>query len=268
MRGGRAARTGAAAALLALLASCAPRLAAPPILDLRDLRGRYETRLDERLERGRGMNASLVVWAEGRGERLPGAQADLTMAGPDRVRLRVSSMLGTAIDLGVRGDSLLAWVPAWKTGLRLGAARESLGVREPGGLAYRAMSGNWVPPQKAWTGMVRADSLAELRWTEEEDSLRLTFGAEGLPRQVIVSRGEDMAVEVNYRAWDRSGNSAWPSQIEMLYPRHDVRVLLKASQLRFGQFADTSRLAVRIPANADVLTLARLRRVLDRLGVL
>ena len=268
MIGRRAARTGAVAVLMALLASCAPRLATPPLLDLGDARTLYERRLAERLERGRGMNASVVLWAEGRGERLPGAQGDLTMAAPDRVRLRISSILGTAIDLGARGDSLLAWVPAWKSALRLGSASESLGVSEPGGLAFRTLSGNWQPPSPSWSRLLRADSLAEVRWAEEEDSLRLTLGADGLPRTMRISRGEETDVEVKYRVWDRSGNVAWPSQIELLYPRHDVRVLLKASQLRFGPLADTSRLAVRIPANADVLTLARLRRVLDRLGVL
>ena len=267
MSGRRAARLGVMAAVLSLMASCAPRVVAPPPLDLGDIRARYERRLVQRLERGRGMNAGLVLWAEGRGERLPGAQGDLTMAGPDRVRLRISSMLGTAIDLGVRGDSLLAWVPAWRTGLRVGSASESLGISEPGGLVYRVLSGNWTPPASAWDLMMRRDSLVVLSWSEDEDSLHLTVGSEGLPRRMLVSRGDQAAVEVHYRAWDQGSSVAWPSQIELLERRHDVRLLLKASQLRFPPQSDTSRLAVRIPQNADMLTLARLRNVLDRLGV-
>jgi len=254
-------------AAVALMASCAPRVVTPPRLDLGDLRARYERRLVQRLELGRGMNAGLMMWAEGRGERLPGAQGDLTMAGPDRVRLRISSLFGTALDLGVRGDSLLAWVPVWKTGLRLGSARESLGIREPGGLVYRVLSGNWTPPASAWDLMVRSDSLAALSWSEEEDSLHLTLGSEGLPRRMVVARGDQAAVEVHYQAWDQGSSVAWPSQIELLERRHEVRILFKASRLRFPPLADTSRLAVRIPPHADVLTLAELRNVLGRLGV-
>jgi hypothetical protein len=74
-------------------------------------------------------------------------------------------------------------------------------------------------------------------------------------------------VEIRYRAWDRGSGAAWPSQIELVDARHDLRLQLKASQLRFSPLADTSRLAVRIPPHADVLTLAQLRNVLDRLGV-
>jgi len=261
-------RCGIAGLLAALGVSCAPRLAPPPRADFGGVRERYERRLAERVERAASMNAGVVMWVEGRGERLPGAQGDLTMAAPDRVRLRIASMFGTALDLGVRGDSLLAWVPAWKTGLRLGSARESLGVREPGGLVFRALSANWFPGPGAWEGMTRRDSLARLSWAEEEDSLHLTLGPDGLPRRVVVARGAENAVVVNYRAWDRGNQMTWPSQVELLDPRHDVRLLLKATQLRFPPLADTSRLAVRIPPHAEILTLARLRKVLDRLGVL
>ena len=254
-------------AWVSLAASCAPRVAVPPRPDFGGLRERFRARLIERLARGSAVNAGVVMWIEGRGERLPGAQGDLVMAGPDRVRLRIASMFGTALDLGVRGDSLLAWVPSWKTGLRLGSASESLGVREAGGLVFRVLSGAWTPPPAAWQRLVTDDSLAQLAWAEEKDSLRMALGSDGLPRWVRVGRAPATAVEVRYHAWDRGSGAAWPSRIELLDPGHGVRLQLKASQLRFHPAADTSRLAVRIPPHADVLTLAQLRTVLDRLGV-
>ena len=65
MTGRRAARLGVMTAAVALMASCAPRVVTPPRLDLGDLRARYERRLVQRLELGRGMNAGLMMWAEG-----------------------------------------------------------------------------------------------------------------------------------------------------------------------------------------------------------
>lgn len=260
-------RSIALVALTALAASCAPRLAVPPRPDFGGVRERFRARLLERLDRGSAVNAGVVMWIEGRGERLPGAQGDLVMAAPDRVRLRIASMFGTALDLGMRGDSLLAWVPSWKTGLRLGSASESLGVREAGGLVFRALSGNWVPPAAAWEGMALRDSVALLSWAEEGDSLRLALGRDGLPRWVRVSGAEATTVEIRYHAWDRGSGAAWPSRVELVDERHAVRLQLKTSQLRFSPHADTTRLAVRIPPHAEVLTLAQLRTVLDRLGV-
>jgi len=265
---GRHARHGlAVVGLAALLASCAPRLATPPGLDLTRAAERFRTLLNLRREQGAAATASLVLWLEGVSERrLPGAQADLVLAAPDRVRLRVASMFGTALDLGVRGDSLLAWVPAWRTGLRVGSARESLGVGEPGSLAYRALSATWEPPGEGWAHRA-LDSLATIMWAEGQDSLAMVVGSDGLPVWVSVGREGTTTVTTRYRAWDRASGVAWPSHVEIEEVAHGVRLVIKATRLRFRALADTSRLAVRMPDDAGALTLGQLRAVLGRLGV-
>ena len=139
----------AAAALW--LAGCAPRLAVPPETSFGDREARYRTLLSERQARAVAVDASLVVWVERAGERLPGAQAELRLAAPDRMRLRVASAFGTAIDFGLAGDSLRAYVPGWRTGLRLDAASESLRFEAPADRVVRALSATWQPPAGCYT---------------------------------------------------------------------------------------------------------------------
>ncbi len=252
--------------LVGLGGGCAPRLARPPELDATARASRYRAVLAERRARGVAVTASLVLWLERTSERrLPGAQADLLLAAPDRVRLRVASSFGTALDLGARGDSLLAYVPAWRSGLRLGSVRDSLGVREPGDLAYRLFSATWDPPAEAWTRGVWRDSLLQVAWAEGGDSLALAVGRDGLPAWVLL--GGAGAWRARYRAWDRSAAVAWPAQLEIEDDVHGARLTCKASRLRFRPAADTTRLSVRVPGDAAMLTLAELRAVLGRLGV-
>src|SRR5262245_58940028 len=104
--------------LAAALDSCGPKTVTPPELTSGTRIERYRALLAQREARSAAMSASLTLWAEHGSDRLPGAQGDLLVAGPDRMRLRVASMFGTALDLGLSGDSLRAYIPAWKRGLR------------------------------------------------------------------------------------------------------------------------------------------------------
>jgi hypothetical protein len=262
-------RLGSAAAIaaLAMMASCAPRLARPPETGIESRASRYRARLAEREARGVAMSATVVVWAERGGERLPGAQADLRLAAPDRMRLRIASAFGTALDLGLAGDSLRAYVPAWKTGLRLDAAAESLGFDLPGDRVVRALSATWRPPAEAWERAVWNDSLLRVAWLEGQDSLALEVGAAGLPVQVELSRPGGLALAARYRAWDRASGTAWPASLELADDLHDVKLACRASQIRFRPEPDVAGLAVRWPASATRLTLGELRAALDRLGV-
>ena len=101
----------------------------------------------------------------------PAASGTLALAGPDAARLRIGSMFGTAFDAAARGDSLVALLPARRLGVQADAARDSLGVRLPGSLAYRLMAATWRPPDPAWERAAESESLLVLGWEDGEDSL-------------------------------------------------------------------------------------------------
>ena len=79
---------------------------------------------------------------------------------------------------------------------------------------------------------------------------------------------EGPLLRVRYRAWDYSSGHAWPSHIELEDQEHDVRMTLRATQIRFAQKVDEERLAVRWPPGTTTVTLSELRAVLGRLGFL
>jgi hypothetical protein len=262
----RGLRLGLAVAAVTLVASCAPRLARPPEVGFETRAHRYQSRLEERRARGVAMSAALTMWAEHGGDALPGARADLQVAGPDRMRLRVASPFGTALDLGFAGDSLQAYVPAWKTGLRLDAAAESLGVANPGDRVVRALCATWDPPPEAWDRAAWEDSLLRVAWADGEDSLAMAVGAAGLPAWVELSGAGRSALRASYRAWDSSSGVAWPALTELKDESGSFRLVWRATLVRFRPRPDLERLAVRWPRDASRLTLAELRRVFDRLG--
>jgi hypothetical protein len=250
-----------------LIGSCAPRLARPPELARETREQRYRALLSEREARGVAVSANLALWAERGGERLPGAQADLVLASPDRMRLRIASMFGTALDLGLSGDSLRAYIPAWKTGLRLDSVAESLGI-DPGDRLVRALSATWRPPADAWADAAWDDSLLRVVWQEGGDSVAIEIGASGLPTTVELSRPRRFSARARYRMWDRASGTPWPVHIEVADETHDVRMACRASQVRFREHVDLNRLVVRWPSGLIPLTLAELRSALDRMGVL
>ena len=258
----------AGALAASLFAGCAPRLALPPELSLGDRMARYRAMVTERHVRAIAMNASLVVWVERAGDRLPGAQADLRLAAPDRMRLRISSAFGTALDLGLAGDSLRAYVPAWRTGLRLDAAAESLGMDAPADRIVRALSATWEPPAEVWTRAVWQDSILKVSWVESGDSLALAIVSSGLPAWAELAPASGSRLRVSYRAWDRSSGTAWPSHVELGDEEHDLRIVCRATQIRFATQADAERLAVRWPRGTVPVTLGELRAALGRLGLL
>ncbi|TMQ65755.1 MAG: hypothetical protein E6K78_07210 [Candidatus Eisenbacteria bacterium] len=252
------------AAILAVLSSCAPHRVSLPEVSPASLAERYRLALAERLERGGAMESEVVLWAEVAGQRRwPGIQADVYAAAPDAVRLKVGSTFGTAAILGARGDSLRAYLPAERLGLRLDASRDSLPIAGVGALAYRALSAAWRPPAEAWQRASRVDSLLEVDWMEEGDSLALRVGRAGLPVQVSGVH-QEVRWRADYRGWDRSSGIAWPSWVE--FTQGSLHLKCKVTRSRWQARADTLRLAVRIPAGADALTLDDLRAALRRLG--
>ena len=259
-------RRWAALAALALLAGCAHRLHLRPAYETSGRRALYRAALEER-RNGGIVSAPLSVWLERGGRRLPGASGDFAVLAPDRARLRIDSTFGTLVDLALQGDSVTAYVPSMRTGLRLGSAGDSLHVDHPGELGVRALSGGWDPPESAWNeGAVWTDSLLEIVWLEDRDSLHMGVKGDGLPAYVRLHRPR-FDVRVDYRGWDRSAGPAWPSWMIVQVQPADVRLTLRATRLRFASRIDPHRLEVTIPANADALTVEDLRDMLRQLGV-
>ena len=252
-------------ALLAVLAGCAPRLAVPPQLTRDERAARYRVALAARQAPQTMVDASLVVWTELHERRLPGVEAQLLLAAPDAFRFRVGSLFGTALDLAARGDSVVAYVPPRRTGTRLDAVRDSIGLPNPGGLGFRALAAAWSPPASAWDSGVAEDSLWRMTWLEEGDTLRLAVGTSGLPAWASLTRPGKPAVRAAYSGWNAARSPAWPDVVTIEEAGGRVRVVYRVSRVQFPP-RDPSRLAVRIPPNAETLTVDELREAIERLG--
>jgi hypothetical protein len=255
-----------ACAVVAASFSCAPHLVQPPSLGPAILEQRYQRALEQRRRAAAAVESEVVLWAQIGERRMPGAEGRLLMAAPAACRLWVGSLFGTALHLGAEGDSLAAYVPARRVGLRLDAAREPIGVRRPGGLAVRALSGTWEPPPAAWNQAAWKDSLLELRWREGADTLVLAVGSAGLPVRAAVLRPGRGEVRALYQGWSYVDGVTWPARIELSDGDGDFRLDLKNTRTQFPARLDRERFAVRIPEEADTLTLDELRRLIERLG--
>ena len=258
----------AGAAMIAL-AGCSPmRVPIAPIEPIRRVE-RYGAALERREARGRAVDAQVLLWAESPvGTRLPGAEGRLLLAAPDAFRLRVASLFGTALDLGARGESLSAYVPSRRRGMVLDAIRDSLGIERPGALAFRALSATWRPPDDAWRSATWDDSLMRVWWREDGDTIAVAVGSAGLPAWASLARPNGAGIRVEYRAWDLGSGVAWPARFVIEDRAGAFRLSCKVSRVRFPARADSLRVAVPIPAGVVPMTLAQLRRALERLGTL
>lgn len=256
------------AALVTIVAGCAPHVVRVSELAPAVREARYRDQLAARESRA-AAEAQVTLWARGSDRaRLASADGRLLLVSPDAIRLRLGSVIGTALDLGARGDSITAYVPSRRQALRLDARRDTLGLLRPGGFAYRILSGTWRPPDAAWGGAVWNDTLLTVRWLEDEDSLAVGVGSDGLPAWAALARPDGGGVRVDYRGWDRSAGTAWPSVVAIADVKGPLTLTVRVAQVRFTGSPDPSRLAVPIPANARPLTLASLRRALERMGVM
>jgi hypothetical protein len=253
-----AARLGAAVLLSAgLLASCAPP--PPPAPSVDDLAVRYDAGRTRREECLRAMTADLVLRMDGRATgRLPGLSASLALAAPERARLRVSALFGTALDVCARGDSVLAWVPSERTALALGGAADTLGIAPPVQLFARAVGASWNPPREAWR-TAAVDSLGlVLTWLEGADSVTLHVDRDAHPAAVRLA-GAAGSVTVHYASWGREAGADWPGSVEVADGTGWVRVRVAVANVRPVETADEAWFALRLPANAKRLDWEGLR---------
>jgi hypothetical protein len=254
-------------ALALALGSCAPRNVPPPGLDVAAVPGRYLAALAEREGVGRALDAEVRVWLEGEAfGDLPGLSGTLLLGGPDRCRLKVSSLFGVLLDVAARGDTVTALMPARRLVLDLPEADDTLGVREPGLLAFRVWSGTWRPPDEAWRHARTEDSLLHVRWVEAGDSLDLAVDALGRPSTVRLVRPDGADLRCRYLGWDGVGPVSWPSWLEFEDAAGTVHAECRLGSLRARSVGDPARLVVRIPSNASRLEWSTLRAAIERLG--
>jgi hypothetical protein len=257
----------AALAFALALGACAPRNVPPPALDAAAVPGRYLAGLAEREQLGRAIDAEVRVWLEGEAVGdLPGFSGTLLLAGPDRCRLKVSSMFGVLFDVVARGDTVTALMPSRRLVLDLPQAEDTLGVRDPGLLAFRVWSGAWRPPDEAWRDARNEDSLLHVRWVEAGDSLDLGVDGRGRPNTVRLVREGGADLRCRYLGWEGVGSVPWPSWLEFEDAAGTVRAECRLGSLRARSAGDPSRLVVRIPSNASRLEWSTLRAAIERLG--
>lgn len=262
----RPARLAAAFSIALLVTSCAPTLRAPDGLDPATLSARHERLRSAREVRLVAARIEATTWIEGESfGRLPAVQLDLALAAPDRVRARLGSLFGTALDMMVRGDSLSAYVPPRRLGFELASLEESLGIRLPGAWACRAFAATWRPAEAHWA-RVAGDSLWRAAWLEGSDSLAMALDSRGLPVSVELRSGSGRRLLVGYPAWNWVDGVAWPARIEIEEGSGAFRATLRLDRLRFLPEPDPLWMALAIPPAAERLDWEALRGALARLG--
>lgn len=260
-----------AAALLLLLASCVPRPSGIAPLAGSPRRARYLAQLNQRQQRAVMVEEAATIWPRGGTgcdscpmRRLPGVQAQLAFSWPALFRLRVDSIFGTALDLGLAGDSLRAYAPAQRAGVALDARRDSLGVSDAGSLAVRLLTAGWRPPDTAWTRAAWEGRLLVLRWSESGDSVVVALDDRGRPAWARLGRDAGRGIRVAYERWETVDGVAWPVTLRVRSLGGEFEVTSRIARVRFGASADSHRLAVHIPDDAERLGPDRLRRLLER----
>jgi hypothetical protein len=259
-----------------LLAGCAPR---PMVLAPVGGGGRRSLYLSARLlreQRAAMVETQLTVWPRAivpcdtcPARRLPAFQADVALARPDEVRLRVVSLFGIALDLGVAGDSITAYVPARHWLFSLDAVRDSLGLDDPGRIAVWALAATWSPPDSAWTGTEEDGSLRLLRWCEANgDSVALAVDPRGTPARVRFVRADGRGVEVRYGRWESLDGVLWPVGLEVRDAAGAYDLAARLDRVRVGARRDSVRLAVHVPVGAEALGPGALRNLIEGLGSL
>ncbi len=253
-----------AAALAALtLAACTPPPRPGGALD--GLRGRYAAARDRREALLHALTADLVVRVDGRATgRLPALPTTLALAAPGRVRLQASGLIGVALDLLVRRDSLWAWVPSERVAFR--AASESLGVGDPAALAGRVLGATWDPPAAAWRAAASDSAGWRLAWREGADSLALVVDADARPREAWLGR-EGRGVRARYEDWSRVRGEAFPARCELADDTGWARVRVRIDEVTAAEQPDSAWFTPRRRGDVRWLGWDDLKSLLERGGV-
>jgi hypothetical protein len=244
------------------LASCSPP--PRPGSAVGQVQARWEAARGRRETLVGALQADVVARVDGRATgRLPALTATLALAAPDRVRFRVGALLGVALDLLVRGDSLYAWVPSERLGFR--AAGDSLGLGSPAAFAARILGATWAPPPDAWL-KASADSAGwRVAWREGPDSLVLHVNGEALPLEVWIGR-DGRGVRVRYTDWTRVSGAPFPARWELADDTGWARVRLDLDDAYASARPDSGWFALR-RGEARMLGWEDMKTMLERGGV-
>jgi hypothetical protein len=250
---------GAVASLAAFAAGCAP----PAPGSLESLESAARKGAHRRVRRLAALETRAVLRIDGRATgRLPAVAVTTRLASPDRVRLQARWMLGTLLDAVVHADTLVAWMPGERLGLRLPGLSDSLGIREPARFIGRALVAGWQPPDDAWR-RARADSAgAELDWREGRESWRLRVDAAGRPSDVTVAR-DSHRVHVRYSGWHGAGPAALPGRVEVTDGAGWVKVRMDVEDARTHKRPRSTWFRLALPEDVEPLDLDDLRRAMS-----
>ncbi len=251
-----------AAVAALLLASCAPP--APRGLEPLEVMARRGAERRER--RLAAFELQAVVRVDGRATgRLPAVSLNARLASPDRVRLQCRWLLGLLADVAVRGDTLVAWMPAERLGIRVPDLADTLGVRDPALFLGRALTASWQAPREAWRAAVADSGGATLAWPQGDERWTLRVDRDGRPRDVTVARGE-RTVTARYAAWRGAGERAWPARIDLADGAGWLKVRFDLEDMRAAKRARAAWFALALPEDARRLELDDVKRVLSSRG--
>ena len=255
---GRIAIACACAVVASLAASCAP----PPPGSLDSIESAARTGAHRRERRLEALEARAVLRVDGRATgRLPAVAVTTRLASPDRVRLQARWVLGTLLDAVVAADTLTAWMPSERLGLRLPGLGDSLGIREPGRFIGRALVAAWQPPAEAWRRARLDSSGAELGWQEGGARWTLRVDTNGRPGALRVAR-DSHEVRVRYSGWHGAAASALPSRVELEDAGGWVRVRMDLEDVHSLRRPKPAWFRLPLPEDFAPLDLDDLRRVL------
>lgn len=235
--------------VMAVLASCAP----PPPGELTRFAVRYEAERVRREARLVTAQAEWVVRIDGRATgRLPGLLVSTALASPDRLRMRASWMLGTAMDGVAQGDRLRVWLPSEHALLEIPELTAALHGIEPVGLLRTAWCAGWEPPANAWALARSESSLVRVAWRAGPDSLTLLADGAGRPQRVRIERA-GRTLEVRYAGWRRLDGLDWPMEVSVADSEGWVKLRTELQALRPAQRAREDWFELRFPSDADTL---------------
>ncbi len=258
-------RWGLGIVLAALLAGCAPHVAAPPsLLPSGEVEARFRAALERRRTEAAVANGTWSLWAHEAGRNdPPGVTARMLVEPPDAFRLRVDGILGTAVDAAARGDSLVLDAPS----LGLAAVDDHVIADATGGTPFgsfvcRMLGALWEPPPGAWEAARLRDSLTTLAWQEGPDSVALAIGATGLPREVRLRAGGGPAIRGRYERWDVWDGIAWPQRVVLSDAGNRFRLICQVESVKLRREGAYPAVTLRVPARALPLTGERWKRLI------
>jgi len=245
----------------AIVSSCT-RLPAPG--DLEGLEATARRGAEKRDRSLVALESRMVVRLSGRATgRLPAVDVQTKLASPDRARLQARSILGLLLDAAVTGDTLLAWLPSERLGVRVPDLSDSLGVPEPAQFFGRALAASWVAPSEAWRAATTDSAGVRLDWREQDEAWTLWVDRMGRPREVRL-RHDERSIQVLYPQWRGAGLGSWPQRIELSDGDGWVHVRVDMEGTHHAKASRPSWFAVSIPQEVTPMELEDLKRVIAK----